>query len=49
MFIVTINSLDRSSHTLLVDAQVQLARFEALGETNVAIVEKDSYNPPQED
>lgn len=48
MFVITINDIDSSCHTKLEDANVQKARFENLGETNVVVVEKDTYEPPQE-
>jgi len=47
MFIVQINSVDASAHTLEVDAQRQKAMLESQGETNVAIVEKDFPDYPQ--
>lgn len=45
MFVVTINNIDSSCHSLLGDAQAQQERFEAKGATNVAIVEKDTFAP----
>jgi len=48
MFIVTINGNDASSHTLEIDALVQKTRFEDAGYTNIEIVEKDTFEPPQE-
>ena len=50
MFVVTINSIDRSCHTQECDALAQKQRFIASGELeeNIAIVEKDTYAPPQE-
>ena len=47
MFIVTINGVDASSHTKSIDADVQKERFENMGETNVVIVEKDTFEPIQ--
>lgn len=48
MFIITINGVDSSSHTLEIDAQIQKQRFEDSGATNVVIEEKNTFNPPQE-
>jgi len=49
MFIVQVNSIDVSSHTLEVDAQRQKVMLESRGETSVEIVEKDSPDFPQLD
>jgi hypothetical protein len=46
MFIVTINSVDSSEHTLLVDANDQKARFESEGKENIEVIEKSTFNPP---
>lgn len=48
MFIVTINGIDSSAHTFLNDAEAQKSRFENLGESNVTIEEKETFNPPQD-
>jgi len=50
MFIIQINEVDSSCHTQECDALVQKQRFIASGELeeNIAIVEKDTYAPPQE-
>lgn len=47
MFVVTIDGVDSSAHTLEVDAEAQKTRFEAAGASNVVIVEKDTYEPDE--
>lgn len=47
MFIVILDGNDASCHTLEVDATEQKTRFENLGYSNVVVVEKDTFNPPQ--
>jgi len=50
MFVIKINDVDSSAHTLSGDADAQKARFIANGiaEEDIEIVEQDSFNPPQE-
>jgi hypothetical protein len=45
MFVITIDGIDRSYHSLSVDADEQKTRFEEAGSTNVLIVEKDTFEP----
>lgn len=45
MFVVQINNVDASRHTLESDAQAQKTRFENLGMSNVTITEKDTFEP----
>ena len=47
MFIITINDIDSSCHTLSVDAIAQKQRLIDLGvaESSIAIVEKDTFEP----
>jgi hypothetical protein len=47
MFVVLIEGVDSSSHTLEIDAQVQKQRFEDNGATTVTIEEKDTFEPVQ--
>jgi len=50
MFIVQINEIDSSCHTQECDALTQKDRFIASGvsEENIVVVEKDTFEPPQE-
>lgn len=50
MFVVKIESVDRSCHTLSTDAEAQKARFIASGiaEEDIEIVEQETFNPPVE-
>jgi len=50
MFIVQINEIDSSCHTQECDALDQKQRFINSGtlEEDIAIVEKDTFEPPQE-
>lgn len=50
MFVVKINGVDRSCHTLSSDADAQKARFIANGvaEEDTEIAEQESFNPPAE-
>lgn len=45
MFIVTVEGVDYSRHSQESDAQVQKERCEDHGMTNVAITEKDTFEP----
>lgn len=49
MFVIQINSIDSSSHTQECDALVQKQRFIDYGvsESDIAIAEKDTFEPPQ--
>jgi hypothetical protein len=49
MFIVKINSNDSSCHTQEGDALVQKQRFidSGVSESDISIVEKDTFEPPQ--
>jgi hypothetical protein len=49
MYIVTINGTDASSHTKEADAILQKQRFIAAGNINVAVVSKNTFNPPQQE
>lgn len=46
MYIVTINGVDSSCHTLEVDAVAQKQRYEADGRTNVVVESKATFSPP---
>lgn len=46
MFVIKINGVDSSCHTLQVDAEAQQQRFIDGGATNIEIVETDTFNPP---
>lgn len=48
MFIVLIDGVDTSCHSLEVDAQAQKTRFENAGASNVTIEERDTFSPPQD-
>lgn len=45
MFVVLINGVDASHHTLEVDAEAQKALFEDAGASPVTIEEKDTFSP----
>ena len=49
MFIVTINGLDSSCHTLELDAQAQRQRYidSGISEAIVGIIEKNNFEPVQ--
>lgn len=47
MFIVQINSVDTSRHTLEIDAEAQKQRYLDQGHSDIEIVEKDTFEPPQ--
>lgn len=47
MFVVTIDGVEASRHTLLVDAETQKLRFEENGAINVVIIEKDTFTPTE--
>lgn len=47
MYIVQINLIDSSCHTLQIDAEVQKQRFLDSGEVSIEIIENDTFNPPQ--
>lgn len=50
MFVIVINGIDRSGHTREIDANVQKQRFidSGVSEIDISIVEKDTFEPPQE-
>lgn len=50
MFVIQINETDSSGHTQECDALVQKQRFIDFGvsENDIAIVDKDTFEPPQE-
>jgi hypothetical protein len=50
MFVIIINEIDSSCHTQECDALVQKQRFIDSGvlEEDIAIIEKDTFEPPQE-
>jgi len=50
MFVITINGIDRSRHTQQFDADAQKQRFidSGISENDISIVEKDTFEPPQE-
>ncbi len=49
MFIVQINSIDRSGHTQECDSLSQKQRFidSGVSESDISIVEKDTFEPPE--
>jgi hypothetical protein len=50
MFVIKINSIDSSCHSQECDALAQKARFieSGIAEIDIAIVEQEEFNPPQE-
>lgn len=49
MFVIQINSIDSSAHTQECDALAQKQRFidSGISESAIAIVEKDTFAPPE--
>lgn len=50
MFVIQINEIDSSCHTHECDALIQKQRFidSGVSSEDIEIIEKDTFNPPQE-
>lgn len=50
MYVIKINSIDSSGHTQECDALTQKQRFidSGVSESDITIVEKDTFDPPQQ-